>query len=333
MAASGNLSKVFAMSYFIGHKSAFEYWRSHPFSGVVTCDDVPTAGESSRAANDPTILRNQQNIYSLPVDIIVSRPQDRRTSLTTKPHVWKAIPEGSFVKARNGLFISTPDACFLQLARELPLLELIKIGFEITGSYALNAQSDNGFISLRPRTNPTSIKRYLNRCAPCKGKARAEVALGHVLEGSASPMESALAMLLCLPSSLGGFGLPTPNLNQKVCAGESNAFTAGRPTPWRKRAFYLDLYWPEKHLALEYDSDQFHLNPAKIHTDSERRMTLEREGIRVLSVTSKQVYDRTSFNTLVGVVCDYLEIDPHITRNDFEQRQQNLRRVLFETQA
>lgn len=318
------------MSYFIGHKSALEYWRSHPFDRSRVCNDIPAEGENRRTLNGPRLLREQESTYSFPVDIVVSQPQDRRPSLTIKPHVWKTIPERSFVKAGNGVYVSTPEACFLQLARELPLLELVKVGFEITGSYAISTQSENGFVSLRQRTNPANIKSYLDKYAPCKGRAKAMNALSHIIEGSASPMESALAMLLCLPSSFGGFGLHAPKLNHKVYAGESNAFTAGRPTPWRKKTFYLDLYWPEERLALEYDSDQFHLSPAKIHADSERRMLLEREGIRVLSVTSKQVYDGSSFNTLVGVVCDYLEIDPHITRSDFEQRQQTLRKVLFQ---
>ena len=104
--------------------------------------------------------------------------------------------------------MSTPEATFFQLGNSLSLVQLITIGYELCGSYGLNDQADKGFVRKDPRSNPQFIKRYLDKCSRLHGIKTAKRASNYVVEGSASPMESLLSMLLCLPPLLGGFGLP-----------------------------------------------------------------------------------------------------------------------------
>lgn len=93
-------------------------------------------------------------------------------------------------------------------------------------------------------------------------------------------MESLLSMLLCLPPSLGGFGLPRPELN---CPIETNEGSVAMRR--------CDLCWPDQQFALEYDSDTFHSDASKLHLDSSRRSALEKAGVHVVSIT------KTRFST------------------------------------
>lgn len=87
-------------------------------------------------------------------------------------------------------------------------------------------------------------------------------------------MESLLSMLLCLPPSLGGFGLPRPELNCPIETNEGGIAIRR-----------CDLCWPDQQFALEYDSDTFHSDESKLHLDSSRRSALEKAGVHVVSVT------------------------------------------------
>lgn len=100
-------------------------------------------------------------------------------------------------------------------------------------------------------------------------------------------MESLLSMLLCLPPSLGGFGLPRPELNFPIETNEGGV-------AMRR----CDLCWPDQQFALEYDSDAFHSDASELHLDSSRRSALEKAGAHIVSVTKKQVFDRANCLTL-----------------------------------
>ena len=105
----------------------------------------------------------------------------------------------------------------------------------------------------------------------CRGWRKACRALSHVQAGSASPMETALTMMLCLPVARGGFGLPLPELNEAI-------------GPLR-----CGLYWPAARLALEYDSNAYHTGARRIAHDAQRRAELARLGVEVVTVTHTQV--------------------------------------------
>lgn len=47
---------------------------------------------------------------------------------------------------------------FLQLGKELSLIQLITIGYELCGPYGLSAQSNSGFLRRDPRNNPPAYR-------------------------------------------------------------------------------------------------------------------------------------------------------------------------------
>lgn len=131
-------------------------------------------------------------------------------------------------------------------------------------------------------------------------------------------MESLLSMLLCLPPSLGGFGLPSPELNCPIATNEEGV-------AMRK----CDLYWPNQKFALEYDSDAFHSDVSKLHFDSNRRSTLEKAGVHVVSVTKNQVFDRGKLLGLAAIASKKLGKRLSPAPFDFTQKQDEIYQAAF----
>lgn len=235
------------------------------------------------------------------------------------PRIWSGKhPSRSFYKIAQGLYVSTPEATFLQLGKESSLIQLITIGYELCGSYGLSAQSDSGFLRREPRSNPQLIERYLEKCDGIHGVKAAKRASSYIAKGSASPMESLLSMLLCLPPSLGGFGLPRPELNFPIETNEGGIVMRR-----------CDLYWPDQRFALEYDSDTFHSDASKLHLDSSRRSTLEKAGVHVVSVTKNQVFDRGQLFNLATIVSKRLGKRLSPTPFNFSQKQDEIYHAAF----
>ena len=242
---------------------------------------------------------------------------DRRVSLLTFGQ--GKHPSRSFYKIAQDLYISTPEATFLRLGKEPGLIQLITVGYELCGSYGLSAQSSSGFLRREPRSNPRLIERYLEKCEGIHGVKAAKRASSYLIKGSASPMESLLSMLLCLPPSLGGFGLPRPELN---CPIETNEGSVAMRR--------CDLCWPDQQFALEYDSGTFHSDASKLHLDSGRRSALEKAGVHVASVTKNQVFDRGQLFNLATIASKRPGKPLSPTPFNFTQKQDEIYQAAFE---
>lgn len=167
------------------------------------------------------------------------------------------------------------------------------------------------------------MKSYLNKTRGIRGSGKASKALPFIIEESASPMETALAMMLCSPSSLGGFSLPKPKMNYPIITSRETNYLGD------KKTFRCDLCWPERKFALEYGSDLFHAESRKINEDSKRRALLEAEGYHVISVTKSQVYDKAALRNIVDVSSRYLGKRVRISRQSFDRRHDELRKLLL----
>ncbi len=111
---------------------------------------------------------------------------------------------------------------------------------------------------------------------------------------SASPMETALVIAFVLPRRKGGYGLPFPQLNYPI--------TYQGPTGKEER-FFLDIYWPEYKLAVEYDSDEHHFGSLdEAYHDAGRRMQLQKMGIETLVMTKGQMQSLEALDCAVEVI-------------------------------
>ena len=284
------------MRLFIGHESALHFWQS-AWSDSLDLDAQSPVRSLRYAAN------SAQDVQEFPlekagfrdgqIDILVPEANLRCTSLIHKAHVWSGpLAPGSFFEVRPGVYVASPEFAFLQMASILDLPHLVKLGDELCSSYRGDDYDVRGFMQVKPRTSVASLARYIDKMAGCKGAKAARYALRFVVGNAASPMETALVMLLCLPKRYGGYGLPLPEMNGVIDLNERAADMVG------KRYFRCDLLWARFRVAIEYDSDMFHTGKEKIANDSVRRNVLGFMGINVITVTRSQLYSASGMQSI-----------------------------------
>ena len=217
-----------------------------------------------------------------PVRLVVASPSKRCRVRNVSCRVFASpVPKAAFVRLTEGAYACSPAFAFVRSALEVELVDLVKLGFEITGSYRLASTSEQGFLSASPLATCRQLDAFSSQ-SRLPGARKAANALKFVIPGSASPMETALSMVLTMPNAKGGYGLPSPQLNAAVDVPRAD---------WRVafgRQFRCDLLWLEAGFAVEYDSDMFHASSAKIAQDAKRRNALSSLGITVLTVTRAQ---------------------------------------------
>lgn len=235
------------------------------------------------------------------------------------------VPIGSFVRVSRRLYVSSPEFCFLQKARELSIGSLVCLGLELCGVYVRRGGADSGLARSAPLCTPSSLGSFLKRSSGIHGVRGSSRAVSHLVANSASPMESILVSLLCLPRMLGGYGLPKPVMNARV-----NVKHGGLAASYG--SFYLcDLYWPQARLAVEYDSDFAHTGSERIASDAERRNSLIDAGITVITVTKRQAYSMPQFDDLAHQVARHLgkRLREGAARYDAAARRGRLRREIL----
>lgn len=118
------------MAVFIGHLSALAFWRSCPYPSQFTRTRAkPREGSSPTRSEIEKARATHPAFSSRTLDILVASPSCRRKLKNTVYRVWSAqAPSCSFVKIRNGCYVSTPEACFLQLSRILGFEQSLKVG-------------------------------------------------------------------------------------------------------------------------------------------------------------------------------------------------------------
>ena len=255
-----------------------------------------------------------------------------------RPHLYSGLlPSRCLVRISDGVFVSSPEFCFLQAAAKLPLVKVIELGFELCGTYAKTeyaaVSSDNALVEMDPyhREQLTSVRKlsaFIERIEGVAGKIHAFQALRYIVDGSASPRETALVMLLVLPYKLGGYGLPMPELNFPINPNKLGKQYTG------KSSFSCDLYWPKAREAVEYNSDEFHSKVKEKADDSLRRNVLTTMGVKVINVDNEQIKNRIQLEGTANQLASNLGKPLRYRRNPkFSQAQQELRKMLLQPPA
>jgi len=294
---------------------------------------------------------------SLPLDVTVSAVDSRRPTQIFRPHVFAGVmPDRCLVNIDNELLVASPEFCFFQMANEIPLVKLIELGYELCGSYSLPAfgtadedfaveavesadedlvaeAADEDFtakaadkdtaFNVEPLTRKKRLEAFVSQMTGKHGRKRAARALRYIADGSASPMETILAILLVLPNNLGGYGFPLPEMNRKI---ESKPTTSG----YLGKQFYkCDLFWKGSAVAAEYDSDLYHSGFEKISDDSIRKIDLSLSGINVVTVTNKQIHSIEEFDKVARTIASKMGRRIQIRNSEFAAERHKLRSFLF----
>jgi len=325
------------MDIFISHESALEYWR---LRGKARDKNEHVLRRKKPPVSPPhpsAFQTSKIQALSLPIDIIVGSPNARRPLPEVRFNVCSSpLPDGSLIGVGDGLIVSSPEFCFFQMASRLSLIKLVELGFELCGSYLLPSRNpliaegeindvsdDKGIYNCKPLTNTKKLSTFVARMAGTHGYKRASRALRFIADNSASPMETILVMLLSLPYKLGGYGLPTPQLNSHIIPGKTIKRNAS------KTFYSCDLFWPDLNLAVEYDSDQFHTGADRIASDSKRRNALISAGIVVITVTRQQIRNAIEFEKAAKLLASNMDKRLRYKNPGFAKAQRELRSQLL----
>lgn len=323
-----------SMDLVISHRSAFLFWRS--FSGRRASLPVvrkPAGMQEPPAFTDEVLGELHELGFNptpnTPLHLLFAGPNVRSALSIVRSHVTgyaAFLPAGSLLRLSPHVTIVSPELAYAQFSKAPPV-ERIMAGCELCGTYAQLGQ-ERKLKSRAALTSVQALRDYLDKLdATCGGKREtaSRQALHHALDGAASPMEMKLALMLTLPSWMGGYHLPAPQLNAPVHLGHE-AFRIYPHSPCR-----LDLYWAHAALDVEYDGGEGHdelLVPGAFAKDVARRNALEHEGITVMELTALQLADAEVFDRLVRTIGERISHRVRIRRADCPVRREHLRSTL-----
>ena len=185
------------------------------------------------------------------------------------------------------------------------------------------SSTSNGFRNGPPLTSKASLGSYIAKATGQRGRAKALRALRFIAEGSASPMETILAMMLTLPYRLGGYGFSIPLHNKRINVPAGT----GKKAEWKE--LRCDLYWLDAKVGVEYDSDAFHTLAEKITKDAIRRNALSSVRTIVITVTKRQIVSEVELRKVAHVLSKLLGKRLQQRMPEFAERHAALRRQLL----
>lgn len=301
------------------HQSALEYWQSALRFNPTK--EVTYAKNLIRAVPKPCYFKAPFSCgLKDPLHVLVAEEKLRRQSNECVSHVWRhSLPRGSVADSGRGFYVLSPELCFIVMARSLSFIKLIKLGFSLCGSYV---SSNETIYSCQPLFSTGRLKDCIDKNRGVEGARKAEKALKYVLDNSASPKETELTMLLCLPPHYGGYGFRQPILNYQVNKRNKWGTTLANH-------FKCDLAWPEARVALEYDSKEFHEGSDRLSRDSIRRTELINLGYFVMTASLSQVETTLGTKNLATALAKQMNRRLRLPEPRFSDVHAKLRKELF----
>ena len=244
----------------------------------------------------------------------------------------QTLPADALVRVNPNLYFVCPELIVSQMAPKLSAIKLAKLIMELCGTYSLSPAGDQrkgAKYQLEPVTSLERINRYAKLTKVRGGAKMLREALRYGLEGSASPGETILALMMSLPPELGGYGFAKPALNASLTVPDEHIGRVGGTK------YSLDAFWQEAYTDLEYESVEFHLDPlvaaslvvardgkydsdpsvetwrreyiAKADADRRRLRDLQYLGIHVIPVTSFDLSNVRRFDQVAHALAKNIE--------------------------
>ena len=291
------------MAIIVTYPSALEYWLlekgiPRPFDYGFFKESGNTSAVLSGRFNRNELLQAPEQLnFNLPLHIAVPENTMRNGNENLKIHILpKRLPEDCFIAVAKGVYVCSPELCFLFAARELDVPELILLGNELCAIYKRDQYADYGQSRREPLMTRDSVTAFLQQMRGVSGKKKADIAARYILDRANSPMESRLAVIAALPVYLGGYGIRNTKLNYEVFLSKQGEDFLGR------KSCCCDMVWIEEKVVLEYDSNLTHLQIGQHFLDKKRSTALTLSGFKVISLTAEQVGQfRTIENTFLSL--------------------------------
>lgn len=286
------------------HISALEAWDR----GLCSREGLSRTEALSGFAPSATDL-HQLEIDSLqlhrPIHFYTSDDALRHRTRELHAH-WKATPSPPMTLAHidGTTFASTPEECYLQLAPDLDIIGTTRLGMELCGSHSTLTFGRQGFLNRAPLTDSGTLAQLVRRRYGGRSRSHALQALRWITDGSASPVDTALYLLLVLPHRMGGYGLPQPQMSFRFDLKDSGRYVGSCGS------CRCDYLWPDAHTMLAYNGSQEH------------------PGLNVIVMTRRQL--RSAKDTHVIALRIARRLGHRMRLPDrFEEKNTLLRRRLF----
>jgi len=290
--------------YPISHESAVQFWRNATskkyLSNFTLQSRKLVALPIEYSCPDVQEIANQIHTklgIEFPIVMVVPNVNAFKKKPTVKTVVRpKALPNGSFISLADKILIASPEYCFLTFSRSLPFEKLVEFSNNLCSMYLIDKSAEHGQSSFLPICTVKSISKYLSQVENFKGIIVARKAIKYSVDNSNSPMESKLAVILIIPRSRGGYGLPKMKMNYHAELSKRASKLIGRDS------IMVDMCWPEEKVVVEYDSDETHLNSKQHEFDKARINALTQSGYTVITITKKDLYSINKLDTIVDTI-------------------------------
>lgn len=259
-----------------------------------------------------------------PLHVNVADASSRSDSRLLISHVMPENARGTYLRVDDCYCVLSPEACFVDLASDLSFPHLVELGYLLCGTYAPESLDQlTRHYGLERLTSTSRIGAYLEKVGGRHGVKAARRALRYIADGSASPMETKIAIQLCLPTTEGGYGFPLPVLNSPV---ETKHWgLAGEGCMIRKP----DLLWPGKGVSIEFDGRAYHSSEERMEADLARRNELESRGIHGFTARSACFRDALSVQAFATQVAAPLGKSLHSMTTNLARKRYELFQELF----
>ena len=314
------------MKIVVCNESALHFWslpeERRARAVLSNSHDLADAGGSAKiiASVNPGLM----GLGDYPLHILVPAGNARGRSKNCLNHTYaQPLPAGSLYKLTNDVYITSPELTYFQIGSSISITDLIQFGMQICGTYALDPCAPTGYRDhLVPLTSSRRLHCYGTQLQRLNPRSPSLIALRWLTDRSASPMETAVFLTLCLPPRYGGYGFPPPQLNMKIPLNDEASKMA------LQQSITPDMTWSERMVCIEYDSD-LHATSASIARDARRRSTLGFLGYEVLTVTKERVRDPRQFHDVALQLSALLGKRLHVEKPGWKERCRLLRLQLF----
>lgn len=258
------------------------------------------------------------------IDISVVFAFERiRTNGVTCHVLGQNLPYDHIDELTPGIFITDEAFTFVLAAEWMDRIEYLEYGYEVCGDYRMGPQPSEPYTEQPATTSKNQITVLLDQHPGKPGATRARLALRHIYDHSASPMESASAITLSLPVSEGGLGVRGIELN-KPLEIPKNLWHCTKARTLKIDAF---ITYQRKELGIEYKGG-FHDEDERKGADAEREAILAQMGYRIVTLTSAQFGSQLAFHRAMNNIREALGM-PRCTDAEYQRKQNELRKALI----
>ncbi|MDO4808121.1 MAG: hypothetical protein Q4A07_12845 [Coriobacteriales bacterium] len=311
------------MAIYLGHTTAERILDCPEAPHFESTDEVPMRDGfvDTEAMGDVDLTRYGITERDV-LDVVVSDRGKRRDSKRIACHVSsRDLPHGAYLRLASNVYVASPELCLLQRAPQLSFAQRVMLASRFCGTYALSDENSQGFVARMSITTPERLYEFVHLCRNARGVLQALEAIACTLPNAASPMETAMAMPFYLPSERGGFALPKPTMNFGIELNELACAMAGTIQA------YVDVYWEDGAVGLEYQSELFHRGDEKYGKDIGRQIALESMGKVIHMVTIEQMKNPAQLEWLAMLVADRLGLELDL-REGAERREGLIQDIL-----